>query len=289
METPFIEHVDRQIAAALQGGALQPIRAEEDRVVDAGLPFALRWVSTLAVKDAAKVTMPGGPRDPSFNPFANPAPLLTVGPVAETHLAILNKFPVCERHLVLARCEFEEQLLPLALCDFNALAVVMGEAGGLGFYNGGTAAGASQRHKHVQWIPDAPGNASLRLYALGLPAGSAPGYLSSHAALRMRHCFVRIGVHAGCSVEEAAQRMHGAFLRACGALGLEPGEDGLLPPFNLLVDADWMLVVPRSAECFEGISIAAINFGGVVYVRQREQMDVVRRAGPLAMLAAVGC
>ena len=105
----------------------------------------------------------------------------------------------------------------------------------------------------------------------------------------MRHCFVRIGAQAGRPPEEAAQRMLGAFQRACGALGLEPGEDGLLPPFNLLVDADWMLVVPRSAECFEGISIAAINFGGVVYVRQREQMDVVRRAGPLAMLAAVGC
>ncbi len=38
----------------------------------------VRWVFSLAVKDAAKVAIPGGPRDPDFNPFLNPDPALTV-------------------------------------------------------------------------------------------------------------------------------------------------------------------------------------------------------------------
>ena len=80
-------------------------------------------------KDAtAKVAIPGGPRDPNFNPFLNPDPALTVGPIGEHHTIILNKFPLTARHLVLARRVFAEQLEPLNLADFTALALVMTEA-----------------------------------------------------------------------------------------------------------------------------------------------------------------
>lgn len=292
MGMTFIEQVDERIATALASGALEPIRAEESVLDEAGMRFAVRWVSSLAVKDAtkvdaAKLTMPGGPRDPNFNPFKAPDPALTVGPVGDMHTAILNKFPVCERHLVLARREFEEQLTPLALCDFAALASILCEAGGLGFYNGGTAAGASQRHKHVQWIPAAVGNANLRLYAAGLPGDAREHQAVTHAALKMRHCFMRTAVRAGAE-DAAARSMHEAFGLALAFLDLRTDAEGLLPPFNLLVGDDWMLVVPRRAECFEGISIAAINYGGTHYVRRPEQIDTIRQVGPLAVLAEVG-
>ena len=175
MTKTWIEAIDARSAAALATGALQPVAAEQTEMEDTGMRFIVRWVSSLAVKDAAKaasttstsattsttapVAIPGGPRDPNFNPFLNPDPELTVGPIGTEHVAILNKFPLCDRHLVLARRAFEEQLLPLARSDFAALAELMAEAGGIGLYNGGTAAGASQRHKHVQWMPDTDGNA----------------------------------------------------------------------------------------------------------------------------------
>ena len=187
MTKNWMEAIDARSAAALASGALQPVAAEQTEMEDAGMRFIVRWVSSLAVKDAAKaatavtaaattqattpvatpVAIPGGPRDPNFNPFLNPDPELTVGPIGTGHVVILNKFPLCDRHLVLARRAFEEQLLPLAHSDFAALAEIMIEAGGIGLYNGGTAAGASQRHKHVQWMPDTEGNASLRLFAAG--------------------------------------------------------------------------------------------------------------------------
>ena len=171
MTKNWMEAIDARSAAALASGALQPVAAEQIEMEDAGMRFIVRWVSSLAVKDAAKaasttttpattpVAIPGGPRDPNFNPFLKPDPELTVGPIGTEHVAILNKFPLCDRHLVLARRAFEEQLLPLAHSDFAALAEIMVEASGIGLYNGGTAAGASQRHKHVQWMPDTDGNA----------------------------------------------------------------------------------------------------------------------------------
>jgi ATP adenylyltransferase len=48
-------------------------------------------------------------------------------------------------------------------------------------------------------------------------------------------------------------------------------------------------MLPRSQECFEGISISAVCFGGTLYTRQREQIESIRRVGPLQALAAVGC
>ena len=266
--------------------------------------FIVRWVSSLAVKDAAKaatapatpapkadtpVAIPGGPRDPNFNPFLKPDPELTVGPIGTEHVAILNKFPLCDRHLVLARRAFEEQLLPLARSDFAALAELMAEAGGIGLYNGGTAAGASQRHKHVQWMPDTEGNASLRLFAAGLPTDLPEHGVARHPALSMQHCFVRVRCGEGVAVDVAADSLLEGFRRACKTLQLQPGADGLLPPCNLLIHDGWLLMLPRSQECFEGISISAVCFGGTLYTRQREQIESIRRVGPLQALAAVGC
>ena len=328
MSTNWIEAIDARSAAALASGALVPVQAEQTEMEDAGMRFIVRWVSSLAAKDASRtaapaqpevagdpagkveggqgavpkvevagdraakddktVAIPGGPRDPNFNPFLNPDPALTVGPVGDAHVAILNKFPLCERHLVLARREFEEQLLPLARSDFSVLAELMGTAGGIGLYNGGTAAGASQRHKHVQWMPDDAGNASLQLFAPGLPAGLAEQGVAMHPALPMKHCFVRVRCGRGEAVEASADSLHAGFGRACVALGLDAGEDGLLPPFNLLVSEGWLLAIPRSREHFEGISMSAVCFGGTLYTRHREQIDAIRAAGPLRALAAVG-
>ena len=285
----FIQAVDARSASALASGALQPVQAEQTTIAQDGMPFVVRWVSSLAAKDAsAGVAVPGGPRDPDFNPFLKPDPALTVGPVGDTHVAILNKFPLSQQHLVLARSTFEEQLLPLTRDDFAALARVMTDAGGLGLYNGGRAAGASQRHKHVQWIPDTPDNASLAMFVAGLPKDAAAHTVTTHPALPMRHCFVRADCAPGMPVEQAAEQLYQAWLRGMATLDLKPGADGLLPPYNMLVSHGWMLLIPRSQEHYEGISLSAICFGGTLYTRHREQVDIVRKAGPMQVLAGVG-
>ena len=304
MTSKWIAAIDARSRSALASGALQPVQAEQIELEDAGMRFIVRWVSSLAAKDATKrplaagereagrggeeVAIPGGPRDPNFNPFLNPDPELTVGPIGDAHVAILNKFPLCEGHLVLARRTFEEQLLPLTRSDFAALAEIMAEAGGIGLYNGGTAAGASQRHKHVQWMPPAEGNANLRLFAAGLPDSVVEQDVAVHPALPMKHSFVRVRCGQGEVAHEAAASMHAAYVRACRALDLEPGVDGLLPACNLLVSDGWLLMLPRSQEHFEGISMSAVCFGGTLYTRQPEQIESIRRVGPLRALAAVG-
>jgi ATP adenylyltransferase len=305
MHSNFMDAVRARSDRAIASGDLRPIEAEQVVIEDRGLPFIVRWVAALAAKDAAKrdavagetvssssggqvVTLPGGPRDPDFNPFLKPDPALLVGPVGEHHAAILNKFPVCPHHLVLARRTFAEQLSPLEEIDFQALAFILSTQGGLGFYNGGAAAGASQRHKHVQWIPDAPGNASLRALGAGLPVNQAQGAVVRHPALDLAHCFVRVDAGLGADAGASARAMLIAFGQACAALDLRPDADGLLPPCNMLVGDGWMLVLPRGREHFQGVSLNALSFGGTLYVRDPAQIDAIRAAGPLRALASVG-
>jgi len=285
MTTPFMQTVDARSAEAISAGALLPVESQEVTLEAGGLTFAVRHVKALEKKQE----LPGGPRDPNFNPFLPPDPALTVGGIGTQHVAILNKYPVSARHLVLARTEFAEQASPLELDDFKALAFLLSASGGLGFHNGGTPAGASQRHMHVQWVPPAPENASLRMFRSVLDPDAREHTLFIDLRLPLRHCFVR--VQAGPGVDEAAsaQSMLRGYQHALETLQLQPDAQGHLPPANMLVQDGWMLIVPRSREHFAEVSLNALSFGGVLYVRNLEQIDAIRDAGPVAVLTSVAC
>ena len=48
--------------------------------------------------------------------------------------------------------EFESQFLPLTKFDFSAIADIISQIPSLVFYNCGVDSGASQSHKHVQFV-----------------------------------------------------------------------------------------------------------------------------------------
>jgi len=57
-----------------------------------------------------------------------------------------------------------------------------------------------------------------------------------------------------------------------GARGAGGGvEDGKRSAYNLLVMREWMVLVPRCRECFEGGSVNALGFAGCFFVRDFEQ------------------
>jgi len=283
--TPFMQSVDALSAEAISAGALLPVEAREVTLESDGLAFMVRHVQALQKKQA----LPGGPRDPDFNPFLPPEPALTVGPVGAHHVAILNKYPVSHRHLVLARTEFIEQATALELHDFQALAQLLSASGGLGFHNGGTPAGASQRHKHVQWVPAGRNNPSLRMFRPALDPDARELTAFIHLQLPMRHCFVRVRAGKGVDPDISARSMLQGYERSLDTLQMKADASGHLPPANMLVEDGWMLIVPRSKEHFAEISLNALSFGGVLYVRDEGQIDAIREAGPLAVLASVSC
>lgn len=282
-----LDAIDACISRATRSGALQTIRTESTIIEDAGIRFLVRWVSSLSEKDCARVAA-AGHRDPHFNPFLPPEVDLTVGSVGDAHLAILNKYPVIERHLLLVTRDFEDQRVPLGLADFTALASIVASLGGLGFYNGGIDAGASQAHKHLQWVPDSPRSVGIAVFTADLPPDLPPMATASHPALSWRHAFVRLHGGEGLTASNSGRALLEGFRHAAERVGIDPQRNPM-PPYNMLVSGDWMLVLPRSRERYEDISVNALGFAGSLFVRKSHQIETIARLGPLGLLAEVAC
>ena len=131
---------------AIACGALHSIETEQQIIEDSGVRFLVRSVSSLRRK---RERPSAGP----LHPFLPPEPELTVGALTPTHTAVLNKFNVLKQHLLIVTRRFEHQESLLTRNDFEALWLSLREIDGLGFYNGGREAGASQNHKHLQLVP----------------------------------------------------------------------------------------------------------------------------------------
>ena len=69
MTSDFLQQVDERAQGALASGGLQPLVTEQTELLDGGLRFLARSVSTLAGK---RTLIPGGPRDPTSTLFSRP-------------------------------------------------------------------------------------------------------------------------------------------------------------------------------------------------------------------------
>jgi ATP adenylyltransferase len=286
---------DRLVATtehALRSGAMVPlgtnIAALED---DSGVRFLVRILSSLQKKDEARSRQDEQANaGKQVNPFLPPDPDLTVAQVSDTHVAVLNKFNVVDKHLLLVTRHFEEQEMLLTLADFAALWACLGEYDSLGFYNGGREAGASQRHKHLQLVPLplAPGYLPVPITPL-LPA-APPDTPVTVPAFPFAHSFVRLG--RGSVAPEPAARgafaLYSAMLRHADVEAAEPSRPQRQSrPYGFLVTREWMLLVPRSKECFQDIPLNSLAFAGSLFVRNEEQHARLQKAGPMNALRAV--
>ncbi len=274
---------------ALACGAMRPIQTVEETIADAGVDFVVRRVASLARKQEDRERRSEG--EPA-NPFLPHEPDLFVADVSETHFALLNKFNVIEGHLLVVTREFVHQETLLDAGDFAALAACMRAYESLGFYNGGIAAGASQAHKHLQLVPLplAGTGTPLPIEALFAPMQARSGIVRV-PGLEFAHAFA--WVEPAWFQDEAgvAPRLRAHYLELMAAAGIESvrvqGEARQSAPYNLLLTRRWMLLVPRSKEHFGSISVNALGFAGSLFVRDEEQMELVRRAGPMAVLRGV--
>ncbi|GLU30947.1 phosphorylase [Trinickia caryophylli] len=270
---------------ALACGALQPIETSLATIDDGGVRFAVRQVSSLVRKARERPAARGD----DFDPFLPYDPDLFVADLSPTHVALLNKFNVIDHHLLIVTRAFEDQETLLGLADFEAWNLCLQALDGwLGFYNGGVQAGASQRHKHMQAVAPALGEAGMPLpIAPLLDAAPRDGRVCTVAGLPFAHAFCRLTSERG----EAAPAMLAAYRRLLDTLGVSalasPADARQSAPYNLLVTSRWMLAVPRTAESAEGVAVNALGFAGSLFVRDATQMEAVRRVGPLRLLQRV--
>lgn len=261
-------------------GAMVPLVSETRAVQQEGLDFLVSHLSSLSLKDLAKILQ----QNTGANPFLPYEAAMFVANLSDTHVLLLNKFPIFPDHAMVVTRQFQPQTGPLEEADFAALAVLMGGIPDAVFmFNGGKTAGASQPHRHLHILP----THQLPLLAR-LPADQPVGQVRSLPFLGFLHAHVALD--PSLPGPAWAAQLAAAVQAASTHCGLEP-HMGEMPPYNLLGRRDGVLLVPRRREHWSdgthSISVNALNFGGWVGVRGPEQIEPVCRAGLRATWEAV--
>jgi ATP adenylyltransferase len=286
--------IQQSARRALQCNALRPIATQQVILPEHGVDFLVRQVSSLARKHEDKHKHEQQSRREKStpdNPFLPYETELFVADVSPNHICLLNKFNVIEHHVLIVTREFEHQDNLLTETDFAAWFRCMQEYKSLGFYNGGVVAGASQTHKHMQLIPLplAQGGLDFPLLPLLQKASTDTGNIL-HCDLPFQHGVIALD-KAQLQGPTAAAYLLDCYASLLAALGITPvnhnGQFRHSAPYNLLFTPQWMWLVPRSRECFDGISINALGYAGSLFVRDARQLEILRQAGPMSVLRSV--
>lgn len=284
--------LEHQRIYALELGVLQPIQTEAWLVNDAGLTFELRKISSLKSKQTAQAAQT---KRADFNPFADPDPALQLMDIAPHHRLLLNKFPVFKQHVLVVTRAFSAQTDPLDLDDFIALSHTLQQSGGLAFYNAGPQAGASQKHKHLQIIPQQ----ALRQNQNGREQCCALAKLwrqqeqekqrrqKRFASFDFAHFAMPFDQQTqnefaqNKAPEVLAKRLMTRYLSGLEQLGLDSERPG---PYNLCISQQGLLIVVRKQDEVLGISLNALAYAGFFLARDDEEIQIIRQHGPLNML-----
>lgn len=285
----LLAEVQHRTAAALATGALQPIPTEFTILESEGVQFLVRIVANLVAKEqAAQKQKAAAQQGKPANPFLPYEAELFVRHLSPTHVCLLNKFNVVDHHILMVTRHYESQDTWLNASDFEALALCLAEIDGLGFYNGGRQAGASQHHKHLQLIPlpFAPMMARLPLATVVEPHLQGDRVIEV-AALPFQHRVRSLQFdprHLSTTVEELLN----AYRAVMTSLGLSLDDPAPRHPYNLLVTRRWMFAVLRSRESHHNIPVNALGYAGSLLVKNQTGLTHLTQLGPMKLLQAVG-
>lgn len=280
------QKVKHQTEQALSCGALKSIPTDYELIKNEEIDFLVRIITNLGRKEKAKKEQKKLGKD--FNPFLPYEKDLFVADISDTHICLLNKFNVVDYHLLIVTRDFEEQETLLNLNDFAALCACLLQIDGLGFYNNGKIAGASQRHKHLQlvpfpWVPELPKtpiDQVIKTVTYQDKIGQLPCFNFAHG-------ITKIAFNDNNNVLELAQQRLDSYHDLLKHLKISINEEGKPEPYNLLVTREWMMIIPRSQPKYQSISINSLGFAGALLVKDEQQMKLLREVKPLTILEKV--
>ncbi|KAF3482073.1 Ap4A phosphorylase II [Arthroderma uncinatum] len=175
--------VGRRFTTAKKAGSLVFSQTEVTSLRSSSVPFQLRYCPALAVKPTnntppqpTSTSSEDAKPKPKIDPFENPHTDLLIAQIpasSPSHILVLNKFPVIPNHFILATKDFKPQTHLLEANDLHAAFTCLkewekpaDEQGGredtqavkqqkrlFAFFNSGEHSGASQPHRHLQFLP----------------------------------------------------------------------------------------------------------------------------------------
>ncbi|KAI3635141.1 hypothetical protein MIR68_006707 [Amoeboaphelidium protococcarum] len=225
------------------------------------------------------------------SPFIQPSPQLVIDyDFTQSHRVLFNKFAIVPHHVLIVTKEFRNQHSGMDVDDFDAVMkwyqvaprslTFDGEQYDnikwLCFFNCGVQSGASQAHRHVQFLPFCCDDRNNMKMFSHVPLDDYLWHMNSSngsqipifTALEIKHYFV--GNYSKTNPFDEYQRA----LAQCGIT--EAGNS-----FNLLMTERWLLIVARQAECAkiegfeESISINALGYAGLLLTKNERVFQLL--------------
>jgi len=215
---------------------------------------------------------------------------------------LLNKYSVVPNHFLLVTKEFAPQTTPLTpeqLSKSYQLLQAANRAGKklLSFFNCGVLSGASQPHKHVQFLPlegDAPIERLAKRTKLEQP--DKPFALDvpyANFVLRLPSST------RDSSPSELSQILEPSFMVLLDLVinnirrqqDYPPGK----PSFNVLLTLEHLHLIPRRQEAHvleatgEELPVNSLGFAGMLLVKSEAELEAVKNEGVGKILRAVAC
>lgn len=265
-----------QTAHGRESGELHSIDTTAETVESGGILFKVYILANLSRKENALKAQ--GKTKPA-NPFLPYEEDLYVTDISKTHLCLLNKFNVVDHHFLIVTKAFEPQENWLNIQDFEALSKCLLEVDGLGFFNGGTVAGSSQPHKHLQVVPVES--------ELPIERAIAPleeDKIGRSPTLPYRHAILRWETFP--SFHQLLENYH-QLLSAINITS-KNWQGAQSAPYNFLCTRQWMMLVPRSQEKCANISVNSLGYAGSLLVKNAEMLSQLRAIEPINLLRQVG-
>ncbi|EIW83056.1 ATP adenylyltransferase [Coniophora puteana RWD-64-598 SS2] len=281
----------------------QIVKHEED-----GIQYEIRVCT--ALKNKASVTTANNEVTESKkpNPFAPPYnEKLYIGDMYDAeedlyYAVLLNKFSVVPHHFLLVTKEFRPQtspLLPSELYMTYSLLLAARKQGKnyLAFYNCGPQSGASQPHKHVQFIDAEDGIPPIERLARTTQLEVADRPFSLRRLSYANHVR-RLPDLSLASPTEVADKISMAYVSlldlVISTIRYDPTYPSGPPSYNMVLTLEHMHLIPRRWEEYtmpesgKKQNVNALGFAGMLLVKSDEELEAVKKETVSKILHGVG-
>lgn len=216
-------------------------------------------------------------------------PKILVQTINETHLLVLNKFPIFRPQLMLLTVDsYRRQTEPLTSEDIRAAWAILDGIGRKYYvlFNCTPTAGASRMHKHMQVIPHPMAVNEVEDGFRFFPDLEASTQATEVPFKHFIEHFKGLPNEASSRDEQVFEIYSRLLAQTRAALSISP-EDPVCP-HNVVLTQDWIILIPRRSKVFHGITANSAGMMGSVWLEKESEYDAWKARGPANVLAALG-
>ncbi|KAI6134524.1 ATP adenylyltransferase-domain-containing protein [Pisolithus croceorrhizus] len=303
--------------AALSSGDLYFFQSETHLKEDIGIEFEIRVCPALQKKPEQRDGQILVSQEPSVattgqpDPFAPPYSLnLHVGDLAlddEDHTAeyvvLLNKYCVVPHHFLLVTKEFRPQTSPLLPSDLVhiyqlLLAARRANKSLIAFYNCGINSGASQPHKHVQFIEVERDGPPLEKITRNLKIEASGRPFTFQSLPYANHIFRLPALSLDSTPAQLRETLFPPFYSlldlVISTVRHDPAYPSGSPSYNVILTLEHMHLIPRRYETYTipgtdtVIHVNSLGYAGMMLVKSHSDLEEIKKVGPAEILRGVG-